>query len=76
MSRLHSVNTWNLYKTLGDLDLFKVQPPTFNIRGKTHVSSAAGGLVSLLVVTVMLIYAAHKFVDFMERKNPLIQTFT
>ena len=57
------------------LDLFKQRLPTFNIRGRTHVPSIAGGLLSFIIFFVMLMYATLKLIQMLSRANPTVSSY-
>ena len=61
-------------KTLDALDLFKLGLPTFNIRGRQAVSSVAGGIMTICILTVMMLYASIKFGHLVSRHNPNISS--
>lgn len=62
-------------KNLSSFDLFKRDLPQFNIRGSKKVSSACGSSMSLLVISILLLYITVKFSKYISRTNPSISTF-
>ena len=60
---------------LKDLDLFAIPLPGFNIKGKEAVSTYAGGMLSLAIMYISLMFAALKMVHLLSRHNPSVNTF-
>ena len=60
---------------LSSIDIFQTSVPTFNIRGKTKISSPTGSIFSIILPLVVLFYGANKLKDLMERRNPTISSF-
>lgn len=56
-------------------DLFAATLPGFNIGGKTTVQSNTGGLVSISILSVTLLFALLKLEDLLTKHNPLVSTF-
>ena len=52
------------------MDSFGKKIPMFNIQGDSQVKTVFGGVLSVLVITLTLMYSKMKFIDLMERKNP------
>ena len=61
-------------ETLDRIDLFKRPVPSFNIRGRTAISSLSGGIMSVIIFCLMLFYGSIKFVHLLSRHNPTIST--
>ena len=66
----------SLQSGLRALDVFKLQVPGFNVRGKTHISSPVGSVLSIVLLLLILFYGANKFTHLMERRNPTITSYT
>ena len=49
--------------------------PTFNLKGKDHVSTNCGGIVSLIITCVVLSYAVVKFDHLVTRYSPAFTSF-
>ena len=60
---------------LDHIDLFKQAIPSFNMRGRQHISSWPGGLMSFFIFFVILIYGALKFVILVSKANPNVSTY-
>ena len=59
---------------LDTIDLFKLELPNYNLRGRQAVSSVAGGIVTVAIFTLMMLYANIKFFHFLTRYNPNISS--
>ena len=53
-------------------DSFGKEVPSFNLGGETHVNTVPGGLLTLLILLLTLLYATSKFQDLVLGKNPII----
>lgn len=60
---------------LEQIDWFKRDIPGFNLKGKQHVSSVYGGLMTTVMLVVMLLYAGLKLGQLVNRENPNVSTF-
>ena len=61
---------------LEHVDLFKTKLPGFNLRGKHQISSVYGGMLTIMILTVMLLYSGIKLEMLLYRQNPNISSFT
>ena len=57
------------------VDIFQQDLPGFNLKGKKTVSSVFGGLFSVILIIVMLLYAGIKLQMLLSRANPNVSTF-
>ena len=61
--------------TLNYFDKFDIffgkEVPSFTIKGRSHVHTLLGGISSVIILTLMLIYATSSFIDFIQRTNPV-----
>ena len=64
-----------LPKMLLTLDLFPEKIPVFNSQGKTAIPTYFGGLVSLVLSYVWLLYALTKIQHLMLQSNPQVVEF-
>ena len=60
---------------LEEIDAFREPIPVFNIRGKTSVRTRAGGVLTILIATVVLMYAAVRFEHMISKYNPNINDY-
>ena len=49
--------------------------PGFYLRGKPKISSSIGGLLTLVMIGVLLLYATVKAKELLSRSNPNISSF-
>ena len=61
-------------KLLKKFDIFSARVPSFNIDGKTEVRTLTGGVISLSIVMLTILFGLLKLQHMLERKNPLIST--
>ena len=57
-------------------DLFGQPVPAFNIKGKSKVKTAVGGILSAVIIAVTLGYSIMKIHDLMLKANPVISDNT
>ena len=60
---------------LRSIDIFGEPLPTFNLKGKTHVFTATGGIFTIILAIVFLGYTLVKFEHLIEYKNPDVTEF-
>ena len=65
-----------MLKPLLRLDLLGKAMPSFNIKGEDQVRTKSGGLVSLLIMATIFMFATLKLQHLMNKKSPSITTFT
>ena len=68
-------SAWTAQNVLEEIDAFKDPIPTFNIRGKTSVSTKAGGLLTICITTVVLMFAIIRGDHMISKYNPNIQDY-
>ena len=57
------------------LDIFGEPLPSFNVRGHETVNSVFGGICSVIIFTIVLLYGVTKFIDLESRSNPNVSFF-
>ena len=60
---------------LHSIDVFQEPIPMFNVNGKSSVSSFLGGIFTLVLFSIVLTYATHKFIHLESKKNPVISEY-
>ena len=55
---------------LSSIDIYKRRMPMFNLRGKESVGSFCGGICTLMVLTVLLIFGVIKLNHLLSKYNP------
>ena len=63
----------NAAHCIREYDSFGKEVPNFNIGGKTHINTAVGGFLTVMVLGLSLSYAGVKFVDLYEGSDPNIR---
>ena len=56
-------------------DAFPKKLPGFNLDGREKVSSVFGGILTIAMLIVMLLYAGIKLIMLVNRENPTVSTF-
>ena len=56
------------------MDSFGNRVPAFKLDGENQVKTVFGGVLSILILSLTLMYASIKFIDLKERANPVIST--
>ena len=55
-----SKSPYSLGNSLRSIDNFGLPIPSFNLKGKTHITTWAGGLLSALIMAITLAFAIQK----------------
>ena len=61
---------WAFGNVMKGLDTFGFDVPTFKMRGKSRIDTLCGGVVSVIIFILVIIYSSIKAVDFFDRRNP------
>ena len=56
-------------------DIFGKPLPGFNIKGNDQVNTIAGGISSILIFGIVLIYATTKLIHLHSKANPNVSSF-
>ena len=62
-------------KMLQNVDIFGAPLPSFNLQGAYAVKTNAGGCVTLVIMTITLLFGLRKIQEMFMRKNPEIMQF-
>ena len=73
--RKTKVSSWGMHKVLKKIDAFGEPLPSFNIKGKDHVYTLGGGVITMLITIVVLAYAAVKFEHLTSRYSPNMSSY-
>ena len=58
--------------TVEKLDIFPASIPSFNVQGKSNVQTSFGACITLLVVSLTVLYALLKMQHLQQKKNPSV----
>ena len=61
--------------TLKRIDLFGMPLPSFNIKGEEKTRTNCGAFLTMLLVSIVVLYASIKSVQLQSRSNPIISAF-
>ena len=62
-------------KVLRKVDIFGAPLPSFNLNGAEAVKTNIGGCISLLIITITLLFGLRKIQEMLMRRNPEIMQF-
>ena len=51
---------WRIDRTITGFDTFGKDMPNLNLQGETKVNTLCGGIVTLLIASVVVAFATHK----------------
>ena len=74
-SKDKSKQQWRAGGVLKNMDTFGEPLPVFNVNGKYTIQTRCGGLMTLLIIIVVLLYAVVKFEHLVSRYNPLMSSY-
>ena len=57
------------------LDIFGEPLPSFNVKGQSYVHTLVGGIMTILLVGTVLLYATIQLINLMNRRNPTMSQF-
>ena len=68
-------NSWGISNLLELFDIFGKPLPMFNIKGKESVHTILGGVASICIFGVVVLYAVAKFAQLESRSNPTVSSY-
>ena len=54
------------------MDMFLSPVPSFNIDGRSHLTTMTGGIITFAILYVTFLYATLKFTHLMSKHNPSV----
>lgn len=63
---------WHLSNVLASVDVYGVNVPSFTLRGQNMVTTAFGGLLSVIVAIIIALYAGTKAHELVFKANPTV----
>ena len=60
---------------LEHIDAFGLPLPTFNLKGRQMVHTRIGGVCTLIIATIVILYASVKFIHLQTRHNPGMSSY-
>ena len=66
---------WQTGRVLESFDSFGEPVPGFNVKGQDMVTTRSGGVVTLIIAVMVLLYAALKFTHLTTRYNPQMSSY-
>ena len=67
---------WHIKNVLYNLDIFGKELPAFNLKGNPGIKTVAGGLMTILISFIAILYASMRMVVLVNGDNPQINIFT
>ena len=65
----------NLSEEFKKMDYFGRSLPNFNIKGNERRNSIVGGFISLVLLTLVLMYSTLKFSHLILKKGPTVSSY-
>ena len=62
------------FKFIENFDIFGKQVPSFSLGGRTEVRTKSGAILTIIILSLTLVFGLVKLQHLLERKNPLINT--
>ena len=56
------------------IDFFGTHAPTFYLGGKHKVNTCPGGMLSIVMITILLVFSSLKLTKLIHAKNPTLST--
>ena len=66
------MNKWMAESVFQRLDIFGEALPQFNYRGQDIIRTRAGGVFTVILLSLVLLFASVRFVELYSKHNPLI----
>ena len=67
---------WHINNYFQNMDVYGKEVPGFNIKGKHHLGTVAGGLMTTAILTISLLYAVIKTNHLVNASNPVMSALT
>ena len=68
--------SWHIFNHLTNIDSFGKQVPGFNIKGSSSIGTVIGGFVTVIVLSLTLLYATVKTMHLIGKENPVMSSLT
>lgn len=69
------MKSWMTGEIFRDMDAFGQSLPAFILKGRKKVQTRLGGVTTILIVTVVLMYAGLKFTHLISKHNPVMSSY-
>ena len=69
------MKSWMTGEIFKNMDAFGESLPTFILKGRKKVQTRIGGVTTILICTVVLMYAGLKFSHLMDKHNPVMSSY-
>ena len=70
------MKSWMTGEIFMNLDVFAESLPTFILKGRKKVPTRLGGVTTILICIVVLMYAGLKFTQLMTKHNPVMSSYS
>ena len=67
---------WHLANSLTRVDLFGRTMPSFSLRGEDTIKTSAGGFMTLILFSIIIIFSYDKSLKVLQRTNPVVNKIT
>ena len=69
------IKSWMTGEVFRSLDFFGKDLPSFILKGQRRVKTRIGGVVSILIFILIIMYASLKFSHLVDKHNPVTNSF-
>ena len=63
---------WHIQHVFKDMDRFAKKIPAFNIQGDESVKTHFGGILTIFIMIITLLFAVDRFIDLIRKEDPSV----
>ena len=71
-SSYHSADksAWRIQSMFRRVDVYGQELPSFNLKGEAHINTMIGGIMTIIILVLTVIYASTKIVQLINKEDP------
>ena len=69
------MKSWMTGEVFKSIDVFGESLPTFILKGRDKVTTRTGGVATIVITIIALMYALLKFSHLIDKHNPMMSTY-
>ena len=69
------MKSWMTGEVFKNIDVFGESLPTFILKGRDKVTTRTGGVATIMITIIALMYAALKFSHLVDKHNPMMSSY-
>lgn len=69
------MKSWMTGEVFKNIDVFGESLPTFILKGRDKVTTRSGGVATIVITIIALMYAALKFSHLVDKHNPMMSSY-